>query len=158
MDRRVSGLTIRTATLADIPRVAEIYCAARLLAYDGLVPEADLIASAAPDRPKWLELLEDEGVTFLVGERDGDILVMAILEGSKLESLHVDPAAHGGGIGKALLAHCRALAGPSMELYCLAGNDRAIGFYEKAGMRQTGSVDQEIYGARYDALRFAYED
>lgn len=154
----MSGLTIRPATLEDIPHVAQIYCAARLIAYDGLVPEADLIASAAPDRPKWRELLEDEGVTFLVGERDGEILAMAILEGAKLESLHVDPAAQGGGIGKALLAHCRALAGPSMELHCLVANDRAIGFYEKAGMRRTGSVDQEVYGVLYDALRFAYED
>lgn len=158
MDRRVSGLSIRAATLADIPRVAEIYCAARLLAYDGQVPKADLIASAAPDRPKWRELLEDDGVTFLVGERDGIITAMAIMEGAKLESLHVDPAVHGLGIGKALLAHCRTLAGSGMELYCLAGNDRAIRFYEKAGMRQTGAVDQIIYGTRYDALRFAYDD
>tara|TARA_R110002012_G_scaffold119436_7_gene268536 strand:- start:316 stop:792 length:477 start_codon:yes stop_codon:yes gene_type:complete len=158
MDGRVSGLTIRAATEADIPRIAEIYCAARLIAYNGLVPDADLIASAAPDRPKWRDLLEDEGVTFLVGERDGIIAAMAVMEGRKLESLHVDPSLHGGGIGKALLAHCHTLAGPGMELYCLAGNERAIGFYEKAGMRQTGAVDQVIFGARYDALRFAYDD
>lgn len=158
MDRGVSDLNIRAATAADIPRVAEIYRDARLLAYGGIVPDADVIASAAPDRPKWQELLEDPAVSFFVAEHGGQVVSMAIMEGTKLESLHVDPALHGGGIGRSFLAFCREQAGPGMELYCLAGNDRAIGFYRKAGMRQAEDVDQVIYGNTYPAHRFVYED
>ncbi|WP_420403406.1 GNAT family N-acetyltransferase [Nisaea sp.] len=154
----MSGLDIRRATTADIPRVAGIYRDARLHAYHGLVPDPDIIASAAPDRPKWRELLADPAVSVFVAERDGAIVAMAIMEGVKLESLHVDPAAHGSGIGQRFLAFCRQQAGPGMELYCLAGNHRAIEFYCKAGMRQAGDVDQLIFGKIYPAHRFVYED
>ena len=158
MDGSVSGLTIRPARTADIPRIAEIYRDARLLAYEGLVPAPDIIASAAPDRDKWRNLLDDPDVSFFVAEHDGEIVAIAIMEGAKLESLHVDPKRHGKGLGQRLLAHCKQQAGSRMELYCLTGNARAIGFYLKAGMRQAGEVDQDIFGKIYPAYRFVYDD
>lgn len=158
MDGRLSPLSFRRATARDIPRVSEIYREARLLAYQGLVPAADIVASAAPDRDKWRALLGDENVGFFVAEIPNAIVAIAIMEGPKLESLHVDPKVHGKGIGRRFLDFCRDRAGPQMELYCLAGNTRAIGFYRKAGMRQAGDVDQKVFGKTYRAHRFVYDD
>ncbi|UUX51705.1 GNAT family N-acetyltransferase [Nisaea acidiphila] len=154
----MSGPLIRPATSGDIPRIAEIFGASRLIAYRGLVPDADILASSDPDRPKWRELLEAENQDFLVAELDGTVQAMAVLEIPKLHSLHVHPDAQGSGIGRALLAYCREKSSPAgMELYCLLGNDRAAAFYEKAGMRRTGTVEQDIYGKIYPAARYAFD-
>ena len=158
MGGSVNAPVIRRAAAEDIPRIAEIFGAARLMAYRDLVPEADILASSDPARPKWRSLLESEKTDFLVAEHSGQVMAMAILEVPKLESLHVHPDAQGTGIGRALLEHCRARTGVGMELYCLAGNDRAIAFYEKAGMRRTGRVDQDVFGTIYPALRFVFDD
>lgn len=157
MDRGLSEPAIRPATLGDIPRVAEIFGAARLIAYRGLVPEADILASSDPDRPKWRQMLEPGVTQLLVAERDGIVQAMAVLEIPKLESLHVHPDAQGTGIGRALFDHCRKLSGPGMELYCLLGNERAMAFYEKAGMRRMQDVEQDVYGKIYPAVRFAFD-
>lgn len=154
----MTDLQFRDATESDIPRIAEIFREARLLAYDGVVPLDEIANSSGPEDARWQELLADEAVSFLVAERNGQVLAMAVVSGKMLKSLHVDPATHGGGIGRAFLAHCRTITGPGMELNCVVGNDRAAAFYEKAGMQRAGIVEQKIYDKIYPAHRFVFED
>lgn len=47
--------------------------------------------------------------------------------------LYVDPAVHGRGIGKALLAHAVAKAGGTATLKCQTRNEGALTFYRRLG-------------------------
>jgi N-acetylglutamate synthase-like GNAT family acetyltransferase len=81
-----------------------------------------------------------------VAEVDGDIagVVSIRCEGgdAELESLWVDPAWIGRGIGRALLerAESRARAVGASRMTIVA-DPNAIGFYERAGARQVGWIE-----------------
>lgn len=65
--------------------------------------------------------------------------------------LFVDPLRAGHGIGTALLSRARAAAwaqGKQPILAVLASSGRAIGFYERAGLRLLGSFDG-IHGVNF---------
>ena len=157
MDRRVSGLTIRAATLADIPRAAEIFLKARLLAYSPIMPESVIRETAAPDLPIWRRWVEKEPPMFFLAETEAGVQGLLLLEETRLDSLHVDPASHGHGLGRALFEFARDQIGPGMDLVCLVGNDRAKRFYEKAGLRNAGRIDQPTGNLINQAYRFVYD-
>lgn len=153
----MSETAIRRATMADVPRIAELFTASRLHAYRGIVPEADIVASGDPSLPKWHVRVVEDGPGTFVAERGGRILGFAHMAGSELCSLHVDPASHGGGIGRALLDFCRETIGEGFYLQCLVGNEPAMAFYDKAGLRRDGEADQPIHGKIYKSVRFVAE-
>lgn len=88
-----------------------------------------------------------------VAERDGVVVGMCALEdrGSRwmLEHVWVEPALHGGGIGRALVQRAldtvRARHGRIVELL---SDPYATGFYEKLGARHAGDVPAPMPGAR----------
>jgi N-acetylglutamate synthase-like GNAT family acetyltransferase len=92
-----------------------------------------------------------------LAERDGAIVGMCALEdrGARwnLEHVWVEPAAHGVGIGRALvmqaLAEARRRHPGVVELLA---DPYASGFYERLGARHTGDVPAPMPGARSRTL------
>ena len=88
-----------------------------------------------------------------LAERDGAIVGMCALEdrGARwnLEHVWVEPSAHGGGIGRALvmeaLAEARRRHPGVVELLA---DPYASGFYERLGARHAGDVPAPMPGAR----------
>ncbi|HMC78026.1 MAG TPA: GNAT family N-acetyltransferase [Vicinamibacterales bacterium] len=92
-----------------------------------------------------------------VAERDGAIVGMCALEdrGSRwsLEHVWVEPSAHRGGIGRALvmqaLGEARRRHSGVVELLA---DPYATGFYERLGARRAGDVPAPMPGARRRTL------
>jgi ribosomal protein S18 acetylase RimI-like enzyme len=88
-----------------------------------------------------------------VSDEDGAIVGMCALEDRKdhwnMEHVWVDPAAHGRGIGRALVMHAldearRRHAG----VVELLSDPYASGFYERLGARRAGEVPAPMPGAK----------
>jgi N-acetylglutamate synthase-like GNAT family acetyltransferase len=88
-----------------------------------------------------------------VSDEDGAIVGMCALEDRKdhwnMEHVWVDPAAHGRGVGRALVMHAldearRRHAG----VVELLSDPYATGFYERLGARRAGEVPAPMPGAK----------
>ena len=98
-----------------------------------------------------------------VAERDGTIVGMCALEDLgrrwSLEHVWVEPAAHGGGIGRALVM--RALEEARRRrpgVVELLADPFASGFYERLGARRVGDVSAPMPGAKDRTLpRFEFD-
>ena len=92
-----------------------------------------------------------------VVERDDAIVGMCALEdlGARwsLEHVWVDPAAHRGGIGRALVLHALDQARRRRPgVVELLADPYASGFYERLGARHAGDVAAPMPGARHRTL------
>ncbi|MDP3906498.1 GNAT family N-acetyltransferase [Novosphingobium sp.] len=136
-------LSIRPATLADLPLIAELIrelAEYEKLAHEVRFDEAVLAAKLFGARP-YAEVVIGE----LSGIPQGFALFFhnfSTFEGRPgiyLEDLFVRPSARGSGLGKALLAHLAALAVERdcarLEWSVLDWNAPAIGFYQALGAR-----------------------
>lgn len=136
-------LTIRPATPADLPLIAQLIrdlAAYEKLASEVRFDEAVLGQKLFGERP-YAEVVIGE----LGGQAQGFALFFhnfSTFEGKPgiyLEDLFVRPEARGSGLGKALLAHLAALAVERdcarLEWSVLDWNEPAIGFYQKLGAR-----------------------
>lgn len=66
---------------------------------------------------------------------------VSVPEAGEIVALYVLQEYHGFGLGRMLMERCLAeISRPRAALFVLAGNDRAIGFYEHMGFRLTGHV------------------
>lgn len=136
-------LTIRAATAADLPLIAELIRALaeyEKLAHEVRFDEAVLGAKLFGPRP-YAEVV--------IGEIDGAAQGFALFfhnfstfegkPGVYLEDLFVRPEARGSGLGKALLSHLAALAVERdcarLEWSVLDWNEPAIGFYKSLSAR-----------------------
>lgn len=136
-------LTIRTATPADLPLIAQLI--RDLAVYEKMADEvrfdeAVLGENLFGPRP-YAEVV--------IGELDGTPQGFALFfhnfstfegkPGIYLEDLFVRPEARGSGLGKALLSHLAKLCVERdcarLEWSVLDWNDPAIGFYKKLGAR-----------------------
>jgi GNAT superfamily N-acetyltransferase len=136
-------LTIRSATAADLPLIAELIRALadyEKLAHEVRFDEALLGSKLFSPRP-YAEVI--------IGEIDGDPQGFALFfhnfstfegkPGVYLEDLFVRPAARGSGLGKALLSCLAAIAVERdcarLEWSVLDWNEPSIGFYKALGAR-----------------------
>ena len=136
-------ISIRAATAADIPLIAELIRALaeyEKLAHEVRFDEAVLAAKLFGPRP-YAEVV--------IGELDGAPQGFALFfhnfstfegkPGIYLEDLFVKPEARGSGLGKALLSHLAALAVERdcarLEWSVLDWNAPAIGFYKSLGAK-----------------------
>ncbi len=149
-----SAVTIRRAQRDDIPAIKKIHRAAWSLAYRGIVPDAAIEAETGQSDASWAVAIAAESPGLFVAERMGAVVGWIRLVGTMIKSLHVDPACHGGGIGRTLLGHAVGLIGGDAFLLCLAENRRAGGFYVRLGWRDGGRESERIGGVDYPAIRF----
>lgn len=136
---------IRLPTPADAPRNLQIWRDAVHATHDFLSPE-DLIA---------IDALVTEHLPAMVSfvkvdEADQPMGFLA-MTGAHVDALFVDPAVHGGGIGRALMDHARSLA-PVLTVDVNEQNPRAIGFYERLGFERIGRSETDDQGRPYPLL------
>ncbi|MFC3099098.1 GNAT family N-acetyltransferase [Alteraurantiacibacter palmitatis] len=141
------ALTIRPATVADMPLIAALIrelADYEKLAHEVRFDEATLAAKLFGPNGGHGPYAE-----VLIGEVDGEPQGFALFfhnfstfegkPGIYLEDLYVRPAARGAGLGKALLRHLAALAlerdCARLEWWVLDWNTPAIGFYETLGAK-----------------------
>jgi GNAT superfamily N-acetyltransferase len=156
-------VTVRPATPADAEVLARLHLDVWDDAYTGLMPQQllDDRREKVDERiARWREILIDgteptyvaAGPEGLVGfastgaGRDNDVDTEL-----ELMALYVRAAHWGTGVGYALLQ--QAVGDLAAYLWVLAGNDRAIAFYERQGFRLDGTQDEHDEGLHVRMLR-----
>jgi ribosomal protein S18 acetylase RimI-like enzyme len=157
---------VRWAGVEDAAAIVAIHVQSWRVAYRGLVDQAYLDGLDPADRlPSWEQGLAeyawpDRGT--LVASRDQDVVGFAHLstgDPAELHAIYVRPDAWGTGAGRALMdtavarlaeAGCREVV-----LWVLATNERARGFYEKAGWRADGAeAPHDVGGVDHVVVRY----
>ena len=136
-------LTIRPATLADLPLIAQLI--RDLAEYERLAHEVRFDPAVLGEKLFGARPYAEVVIGELNGTAQGFALFFhnfSTFEGRPgiyLEDLFVRPEARGSGLGKALLAHLAALAVARdcarLEWSVLDWNEPAIGFYRKLGAK-----------------------
>ncbi|MEQ7848415.1 GNAT family N-acetyltransferase [Nocardioides kribbensis] len=167
--RPAPAVRLREATPDDAEALTHLHLDVWDDAYTGLVEQrvlderrADVparverwrgILAGPREEPLWLAVEAGPGGgEELVGfasagpARDGDVDTA-----TELWSLYVRARLWGTGVGYALLQ--AAIGDRAAYLWVLAGNDRAIGFYERQGFRLDGTVDELDDGRHLRMLR-----
>ena len=142
----VHGAAIRAYCAADRDRLAQVWLEASRLGHP-FMSEADLLDQQVKVRDIYLPQAEN-WVVELDGEPAGFI---GLIEGF-IGGLFVDPAAHGHGLGKALVLHAVVLKG-ALELEVYAENEMAVGFYLKLGFVETLRRDADDEGRPQEVIR-----
>lgn len=149
---RVVSDVIRIAVREDARAIAAVQVAGWHSAYRGLVPDAMLDGfTVDAGAVRWSRNLADqdgaERTTVL--ERDGSVVAFVTVghsreedEGGEVWALYAAPDAWGSGAGRARLddglRYLESLGYRTAMLNVLAGNTRAIRFYERAGLHVDG--------------------
>jgi GNAT superfamily N-acetyltransferase len=156
------GVVIRRGTPDDAEDLAHLHIDVWDDAYTGLMPQGllderrDRIAERAErwrdilagNEPTWLA----EDPTGLIGfsgtgpARDNDVDIEL-----ELYALYVRASCYGTGVGYALFE--QAVGDRAAYLWVLAGNDRAISFYERQGFRLDGTEDEHDEGLHVRMVR-----
>ena len=140
-----TDLLVRVADSADLPRMAELFWAARQAALPQMPPPVHTLEEivehysgfdlASGDREAW------------VAEDDGHLVGYAELRGGWLDDLYVAPHAQGQGIGTVLLELVKAHRPAGFELWVFESNTPARAFYARHGLveaeRTDGSGNEE---------------
>lgn len=136
---------IRPAVPEDAARNLQIWREAVRATHDFLTPEDlaaidALVAEHLPAMASWVKT-----------DAHGRPLGFMALAGAHIDALFVDPASHGRGIGRALVAHARTLH-PDLTVDVNEQNPLATGFYERLGFRRTGRSETDDQGRPYPLL------
>jgi putative acetyltransferase len=141
-------IEIRPSTPADVPRLFEIWRGA-VLATHHFLSSADFAEIERLVRDDYLPAAE-----FMVAAEDGRALGFMGLTGGHVDALFVDPAAHGRGVGRALIEAARRERG-RLTVDVNAQNASGAGFYQRMGFRQTGRSETDDAGRPYPILHLA---
>jgi L-amino acid N-acyltransferase YncA len=141
-------MLIEPATAADARAIAQIHVDAWRAAYAGIVPD-DYLASLSVDEREsmWQKAIEAGEPDLLVALRDDHVIGWvsfgaargkdAAARVGELWAIYLDPHHIATGAGHALWSAARARLAErgfdSVILWVLAGNGRAIRFYERVG-------------------------
>ncbi|GIG69918.1 GNAT family N-acetyltransferase [Phytomonospora endophytica] len=154
------AVVIRAGEDRDLVAVGALHSRTRRAAYRELM-SAEALEAMSPRRQHaaWAERVPREREThrMLVAEHETTLLGFGYVGGGEdgfgwLCALHVDPAAHGTGVARLLLARAvdtlTELGHERHALWVIDGNARAIAFYTKSGWyhdgtRRTSSVGPE---------------
>ena len=140
MSHPAPAITITPLTRPDLPRVTAIARLTWPVAFDGLIPAAEIPKIVeAIYAPAQLEADMDNGHAFWIAVANGAdaAFCAAYREGDTvwLKKLYVLPAAQGLGLGTALTQTAIAHFAGAKEISLFVKNDnvKAIGFYRRAG-------------------------
>ncbi len=159
------AVTIRRGTPADAAALTDLHLDVWDEAYADLVPRRilDERRRRADERVnRWAEILTEPRPTWLAEDAEGRLVgfasagpgrdndIAADVE-TELWSLYVRASHYGTGLGETLLT--TAIGDRSAYLWVLAGNARAIGFYQRHGFRLDGTEDQHDEGLHVRMVR-----
>lgn len=147
-------VTYRLAAQSDADELGRLHVAIWQSAYRGLMPDGSLDALDPAERAQVFreELAAgaqaQRGVTWIVAEHDGELVGHAMshyTDGEAwLERLYLSDAVIGQGVGHTLhdmmLRALHRQGAHEAKLLVLAGNNRAIAFYEHHGWKESGVV------------------
>ncbi|HEX5237174.1 MAG TPA: acetyltransferase [Sphingomicrobium sp.] len=140
-------MNVRRGTPADLPRALEIWRSAVDATHGFLSPAdrteiEDLVGERfLPNADLWIAVDDaDQPMGFLA------------MEGSKIEALFVDSAAHGCGYGSLLLDHALLLE-PHLSVDANEQASNALAFYLARGFRIVGRSPTDDHGRPYALVR-----
>jgi ribosomal protein S18 acetylase RimI-like enzyme len=159
---------IKNATLADCLSIAQIHVLSWQQAYCDLLP-SDYLAQLSLEKREamWRNTLNTGSSQLLVAQA-GDMLLGfisfapcrdedAASDQAEIWSLYVSPAYWAAGVGRALYTTAKARIQEqgfkALSLWVLAGNQRALQFYAKAGFAPDISKTFELAGVELQELR-----
>lgn len=156
-------MTIRRAVVADAEVLLDLHHACWVEAYAGLV-DPDRIAAVFADREAMLERrrdrLADPSRPTWVAEVDGVPVGFATAGPPRqddppvdleLAAIYARAGVWGTGVGRDLLA--AAIGERAAYLWVLAGNERAIGFYERHSFAPDGASEEHPEGLHVRMVR-----
>lgn len=138
-------MRIRRSVPADGARLVAIWGAAVDATHDFLTP-ADREAIGEEVRG----FLPGAAALVVVDDADQPLGFM-VVDGAHVEALFVDPAHHGAGIGRALMAHAMA-AHPAVSVDVNEQNAGAAAFYTRLGFVTAGRTAHDAQGRPYPIL------
>ncbi|HET9394246.1 MAG TPA: GNAT family N-acetyltransferase [Candidatus Rubrimentiphilum sp.] len=168
----IAALTVRAATLADIPAMAEVHVRCWHETYAGLIPNEHLGRRTVAYRTaQWNEALRDrDQVVFVACESSGDIVGFASggpssepVEGfdAELGALYVLAAAHHRGAGRQLVhaigGELKSRGFHAAWVRVLTENP-AVEFYKKTGAEFICDVEEDIDGCMYREQFYGWRD
>jgi GNAT superfamily N-acetyltransferase len=121
-------LTIRLATDADAPAIAEIHLQSRRAAMPWLP-----VVHTDEETHAWVADVMLKHHEVWVSEADGAVIGYAALAPGWLEHLYIHPGRQGEGIGRRLLDLAKERQPEELQLWAFAKNTHARRFYEAAG-------------------------
>jgi GNAT superfamily N-acetyltransferase len=156
------GVRIRRGDPEDAEAMAHLHVDVWDDAYTGLVPQTildDRRDRVAERVEKWRAILGEERETWLAEDADGLVGFSGVGPARdndvdldlELYALYVRAAYYGTGVGFALFE--QAVGDRAAYLWVLAGNDRAIRFYERQGFRLDGTEDEHDEGLHVRMVR-----
>lgn len=159
---------IKKATQDDCLSIAQIHVWSWQHAYCDLLPSDYLAQLSVENRAEtWRNALNTCSSQVSVAQSDGTLLGFisfapcrdedAASDQAEIWSLYVSPAYWAAGVGRALYAAAKALIQDqgfkALSLWVLAGNQRALQFYTKAGFAPDLSKTFELAGVELQELR-----
>lgn len=153
------ALTFRTADERDVERIVALVQSAYRgdASRGGWTTEADLLDGQRTDADEVAPLVSaDPSLSrIVVAERDGSVVACCHLadrdDHAYFGMFAVDPAAQGGGLGRALLAEAERIARTEwgrgeQRMTVISARDDLIAWYERRGYRRTGIMTPFPYG------------
>lgn len=149
---------IRPAVPEDAPEIARIHVETWRAAYGGIIPAPFLAGLSLDNRTAMWTRALTQGRTILLVDVEEGRMTGWVAAGpnrqvsnppeSEIYALYVLPSHWGRGIGRRLSQAAEATLPPSqpISLWVLAGNARAIRFYERAGYVFDGRTKEERFG------------
>jgi GNAT superfamily N-acetyltransferase len=137
----VADVQLRPAVEGDAEAIAAIWVPGWREAHEGRVPDA-LLAHRSPEQLSARVPSMIGGATVAVV--DGEVAGFVVVRDDEVEQMYVDERARGTGCAAELLTRAESLISRRFDrawLAVVAGNDRAIGFYERRGWRDHGQFD-----------------
>lgn len=170
---RSPHVSVRLATIDDVPSVATIHVRSWQRTYRGHLPDAELDSLDIERRATmWRRLMANPQHVLLVGVLDGTVAGFSSLTPSRdadaqpgtaeVAAIYVHPDSVRMGLGRALMAAsldmARARGERALTLWVLESNQAARSFYERCGLRwDGGSKVEERPGYVIKDLRYRIE-
>lgn len=153
----VTDLMLRAAAGDDVEALAAlVHAAYRDPTQSGWTTEAAILGGQRADASMIAELLDDDGVSVVVGTIDGQLVACGSLRHRRGDPVAtfglfaVDPARQGAGIGGALLTHVedlgRADGADHLRLEVIHTRHELLAWYRRRGYEPTGETLPFPYG------------
>jgi ribosomal protein S18 acetylase RimI-like enzyme len=163
-------ITVRRARADDAPEIADVHDAAWRDAYRGVIPGRELEKMIARRGPRWWRNAIQRGSRLVVLEFDESIAGYATYGRNRVPSLpyqgeifelYLAPEFQGLGFGRKLFqAARRDLVDhqyPSLLVWALADNARAVRFYEGLGGKVIRRAQERFGSESRDRIAFGFE-